>query len=65
MVRPVYDESKIPAFDMDVSATNVQTSNLFFMLGVFFVSILIVITAVTIWLRTKTDSAIDAVIEEN
>ena len=65
MVRPVYDESKIPAFNMEVSATNAQTSNLFFMLGVFFTSILIIIAAVTIWLRTKTDSAIDAVIEEN
>jgi hypothetical protein len=50
---------------MEVSATNVQTSNLFFMLGIFLTSILIIIAAVTIWLRAKTDSAIDAVIEEN
>ena len=63
MVRPIYDESKIPAFNADNSPIIEKSSNSIFMAGFLLSSLLIIVVAVTIWLRNKSDDVLDAVIE--
>ena len=63
MVRPIYDESKIPAFNADNSPMIEKSSNSIFMAGFLLSSLLIIVVAATIWLRNKSDDVLDAVIE--
>ena len=65
MVRPIYDESKIPAFNVDNSPTVEKSSNSIFMYGFLFSSLLIVIVAATIWLRNKSEDILDAEIKDD
>ena len=63
MVRPVYDESKIPAFNTDNSPIIEKSSDSILMIGVLLSSLLIIVVATTIWLRNKPDDILEAVIE--
>ena len=64
MVRPIYDESKIPAFNSDNSPIIEKSANSILMIGVFLSAVLIIVVAATIWLRNKPDDVFEAVIEK-
>ena len=64
MVRPIYDESKIPAFNADSSPIIEKSANSVMMIGVFLSALLIIVVAATIWLRNKPDDVFEAVIEK-
>jgi hypothetical protein len=64
MVRPIYDESKIPAFNADNSPIIEKSANSILMIGVFLSAVLIIVVAATIWLRNKPDDIFEAVIEK-
>ena len=64
MVRPIYDESKIPAFNADNSPIIEKSANSILMIGVFLSAVLIIVVAATIWLRNKPDDVFEAVIEK-
>jgi hypothetical protein len=63
MVRPVYDESKIPQFNSEKPSSSEESSLSNLLIGVSFSSILIAIVATTLWLRNKSEEVIEAELE--
>ena len=64
MIRPVYDESKIPQFYGEKPSISEESSLSILLIGVSFSSILIAIVATTLWLRNKSEEVIEADIED-
>ena len=64
MVRPVYDESKIPQFNSEKPSISEESSLSILLVGISFSSILIAIVATTLWLRNKSEDVIEAELED-
>ena len=64
MVRPVYDESKIPQFNSEKPSISEESSLSILLVGLSFSSILIAIVATTLWLRNKSEDVIEAELED-
>ena len=61
MVRPVYDESKIPAFSTDNSPLSEKSSSMTLIFGISIGFILLIIlVATTFWMRTKQEEIVEA-----
>ena len=63
MVRPVYDESKIPQFNGENPTISKKSSSSILLVGLSFSSILIAVIATTLWLRNKSEDVIEAELE--
>ena len=64
MVRPVYDESKIPRFNSEKPTISEESSLSIFVVGLSLSSILIAVIATTLWLRNKSEDVFEAELEE-
>ena len=64
MVRPVYDESKIPQFNSEMPTISEESSLSILLVGISFSSILIAVIATTLWLRNKSEEVLEAELEE-
>ena len=64
MVRPVYDESKIPQFNSEMPDISEESSLSILLVGLSFSSVLIAVIATTLWLRNKSEDVFEAELEE-
>ena len=64
MVRPVYDESKIPRFNSENPTISEESSLSILLVGLSLSSILIAIIATTLWLRNKSEEVLEAELDE-
>ena len=63
MIRPVYDEALIPMYKNDVSVQGESTTSLIVVFGVFSLVILAIVGIVSLWLRYREETILEAEIE--
>ena len=63
MIRPVYDEALIPMYDTDVAVQGETSTSLIVLLGVFSLVILAIVGIVSLWMRYREETILEAEIE--
>tara|TARA_B100001142_G_scaffold233738_1_gene232064 strand:- start:5310 stop:7769 length:2460 start_codon:yes stop_codon:yes gene_type:complete len=63
MIRPVYDEALIPMYDTDVAVQGETSTSLIVLLGVFSLVILATVGIVSLWMRYREETILEAEIE--
>ena len=63
MIRPVYDEALIPMYDTDVAVQGETSTSLIVLLGVFSLVILALVGIVSLWMRYREETILEAEIE--
>ena len=63
MIRPVYDEALIPMYKEEVAVQGEATTSLIVVLGGFSLVILAIVGIVSLWLRFREETILEAEIE--
>ncbi|MBP12737.1 MAG: hypothetical protein CMA71_04285 [Euryarchaeota archaeon] len=63
MIRPVYDEALIPMYDTDVTVQGEAPTSLIVLFGGFSLAILVIVGMVSLWMRYREETILEAEIE--